>query len=155
MNKAFVKDPEPLEPTCPAPEGCGGTGEPVSDETLAAWLTEDLRASLAHEAYWCTSATCEVAWFDAWGTSIPITVLRHPVWPKHPESPVCPCFGMTADDIETDARNNDPTRLRSLIEKSESPAAACLTKTPSGQCCIPEVRRLYMRWRVAPEEDAD
>ena len=74
-------------------------------------------------------------------------------WPKDPAAPLCPCFGMTREDVIEDAGRKDPSRLRDLIKKSEGPDAECATRAPDGRCCVTQARRLYLRHqRPDPEE---
>ena len=40
-----------------------------------------------------------------------------------------------------------PTRIRQLVARSQSPEARCATLAANGQCCLPEVRKLYMKLR--------
>jgi bacterioferritin-associated ferredoxin len=73
--------------------------------------------------------------------------LRHPVYPKDPQAPICACFGLTAEEVEADVAEGGVTRVRALIEKAKSPAAHCGTAAASGQSCIGEVQRYFMKLR--------
>ena len=102
MNKAFVREPEPAEPRCPAHEGCDGIGTPVTRMTLLAHLPEDNAQSFAESSYYCGNPNCQIVYFDAWGTTVLKTALRSLAYPKSPTAPVCPCFGITAQEIRED-----------------------------------------------------
>jgi hypothetical protein len=70
-----------------------------------------------------------------------------PVYPKDPAAPLCACFGLTAEDVEADVAEGGVTRVRAVIEKAKSPAAQCQIRAASGQSCIGEVQRYYMKHR--------
>ena len=153
MNKAFVKEDDDREPRCPQPEGCGGPGVAVPPATVAAQAPETAVAALSDDVLYCLDPACEVGYFDPWGATIPATALASLSWPKDPNAPLCPCFGMTREDVIEDAERKDPSRLRELIAKSEGPDASCTTRTPDGRCCVTEARRLYLRHlQPDPEE---
>lgn len=152
MNKAFVKEDDDKEPRCPQPEGCGGPGVAVPAETVTAQVRDPGADTLSGDVLFCVDPQCSVGYFDPWGATIPARTLASLCWPKDPTAPVCPCFGLTREDVVEDATRRDPTRLRELIKKSEGPDAACATLTPDGRCCIPEARRLYMR-HLQPEAE--
>ena len=150
MNKAFVREPEPTEPRCPAPEGCDGFGTPVTRRTLLAQLPQDTARSFSESAYYCPNPGCQVAYFDAWGTSVSKTALRSLTYPKSPTAPVCFCFGITAEQIRKEAEAGRKDRVRELLAKAESPAARCETESPSGASCVAEIRRLFLK-HFSPE----
>ncbi len=145
MNKAFVSEPEPAEPRCPTPNGCDSLGQRVTRKTLESQLSEDQIATLADKAYYCSSPGCLVAYFDDWGTAVPASALRTSAYPKDPEAPICPCFGVSAEEIRTNAEAGSRERIRELLEKAESHEARCETCSPSGESCVTEVRRLFLQ----------
>ena len=59
------------------------------------------------------------------------------------------CFGLTEQDVDDDLSEGTPRRIRELLAKSKSPAAHCETAAVSGQCCMAEVQKFYMRGREA------
>ncbi len=67
------------------------------------------------------------------------------MYPKDPQAPVCGCFGITLDQIEADARAGIVEHVRELLAKAKSDQAQCHTKAASGQPCIGEVQRAYMK----------
>lgn len=144
MNKAFVKDPEPGEPRCPPPAGCAGIGVPVTRATLLAQLPGDVARRFADSACYCPSPSCEVAYFDAWGTVASRDALRRQAYPKSPAAPVCACFGITAGEIREAAEAGDKERVREMLSRAEGPDARCATESPSGGSCAVEVRRIFM-----------
>jgi Zinc binding domain len=140
MSRAFMKDPEPGDPRCP---GCGGLGEPVGPTTMDAHLAAAARAPLGASAFYCADASCRTAYFNAWGAAVPADQVTGPAWPKDPEAPICPCFGMKAADVLADAREGRKERVKALVEKSRGPEARCATSAPDGVCCVPKVMRLF------------
>ncbi len=145
MNKAFVKEPEDTGAAhCPR---CGSLGVQVGDETLTAQLSDEDRRNLPETAYFCPFARCEVAYFDLFERTVAVDRLSRSVYPKDPDAPICPCFGFTCDEIEQDLSEGVVDRVRALLAKTKTSDAQCTTKAPSGQCCMPEVQRYYMKRR--------
>lgn len=143
MNKAFVREPdEPDDAHCPR---CGAIGSSVSGATIAAHLREDLHSPLGSSAFFCVSASCEVAYFDTNGQTITTPQLRTAIYPKHPEAPICACFGLKADDVAADARAGNPAGVRMLIERSKTQSDKCATLAADGKCCVDEVQRVYLK----------
>ncbi len=145
MNKAFIKEPEETGAAhCPR---CGSLGVPVGNETLSAQLAAEDRRNLPETAFFCPFARCEVVYFDQFERTVTAERLPQPVYPKDPDAPICACFGFTCEEIEADVSEGGATRVRELLAKSKSPAARCTVLAPSGQCCMPEVQRYFMRLR--------
>ena len=140
MSRAFVRDPEPGEPRCPA---CGGLGEAVNPATLEAQAPPEKRPALGHAAFWCGSADCALGYFTAWGASVPAAELKGKAWPKDPTAPICPCTGLTADDVIADAKAGRKERVKALLGTSTGPEARCAERCPDGLPCIPRVFRLF------------
>ena len=149
MNKAFVREPDDTgQRHCPR---CGSLGIAVQAPTLVSFLNEEARANLAETAFYCPFAKCEVAYFDDFERIAKVDALLKPAYPKDPEAPVCGCFGLTLEDIEQDVDEGGVSRVRALLAKSQSPEARCATMSPTGQCCMPEVQRIFMRLRTAAQ----
>lgn len=147
MNKAFVREPDDTgQRRCPR---CDSLGVRVYDETLNAHLNAAARETLSDVAFFCPFPRCEVAYFDDFERHVSIESMAGPTWPKHPSAPLCACFGFSIDDLEHDIREGGVTRVRELLAKSKSPEARCRVTAPSGQCCMPEVQKLFMRMREA------
>jgi len=145
MNKAFIKEPEDTgQSYCPQ---CGSLGVAVREETLAAFLTDDARRDLADTAFFCPFSRCDVAYFDIFERTARTNSVRQLIYPKDPEAPICGCFGLTAADIDQDLQEGVVTRVKALLAQAKGPAANCQTRSPSGQCCVSEVQRYYMRHR--------
>ncbi len=145
MNKAFVREPdEPDDLHCPR---CRAIGQPVEAATIVARLRDGQRHTLGSSACFCPTASCEVAYFDAYGQSIAAALLNRPVYPKDPDAPVCACFHLKANDILADAAANNPAGVRELIRLSKTPRADCAVKSANGRCCVPEVQRIYLKAR--------
>ncbi len=145
MNKAFIREPDDTgQGHCPA---CGSLGIAVERETWQAHVRRELAAGLAEAAFFCPFPRCDVVYFDMFERRVTSEALNEPVYPKDPHAPVCACFGLTADEIETDARAGDVTRVRELLKKAESGQALCRTKAASGRPCTADVQREYLKAR--------
>ncbi len=145
MNKAFIKEPEDTgEAHCPR---CGSLGVAVGDATLSAQLSADDRRNLPETAWFCPFARCEVAYFDQFERTVEAHRLSRLIYPKDPDAPICACFGFTCEEIEADVNEGGATRVRELLAKSKSPEARCTVMSPSGQCCMGEVQRYFMKLR--------
>ncbi|HEY5312868.1 MAG TPA: hypothetical protein VIK18_10125 [Pirellulales bacterium] len=146
MNKAFIKEPEQSDSAyCPR---CGSLGIAVGEATLAAQLPPEAQAAIAKAAFFCPFPTCEVGYFDSFERVVPASKLVRPAYPKEPEAPLCACFGFTRDDIEDDLNEGGVRRVRELLAKAGRGDAPCLVKAASGQSCMSEVQRYFMRRRA-------
>ena len=150
MSKAFTRESEPEAPRCPLPAGCGGIGVPVSRKTLLAQLPEDLARAFAESAYYCRSPSCPVAYFDAWGTQAPASMLQRQSYPKSAAAPLCSCFGITAEAIRQEAEVGRKDLMRELVARAESNEAQCEIKAPCGSSCLVEARRVFLKHFPTP-----
>ena len=98
-------------------------------------------------AFFCPFAKCEVVYFDMFERRVTVDQLRHGVYPKDPQAPICGCYGMTLAEVEADAQAGEVARVRELLSKAKSGHAPCRTESASGQPCTAEVQRAYMRAR--------
>ena len=146
MSRAFVREPESSADYCPR---CGSKGESVGRETIQAHLPEGKPAPLADPANFCPSPRCDVVYFDAFEQILTTGDLNGPVYPKDPDAPICPCFGLTRQDVEQDVREGVVTRVKAILEKAKSPEARCLHKAVNGQPCTAFVQKCYMQCREA------
>lgn len=144
MNKAFVRENDATEGRCPR---CGSPGSVVFHETLRAHLPPDIVEHLTDSAFFCGQPRCPVVYFDLFDRTVEESAVKIPVYPKDPAAPLCACFGLTRDDVEEDIREGTVARTRACIERAKSPEARCATTSPSGQSCIAEVQRYYMKLR--------
>lgn len=144
MNKAFVREPDSTEVLCPR---CGAAGTAVPRVTVESHLSPEARRPLAATAFFCPTPNCSVAYFDAFEAEVPAAALTQPVYPKDAAAPLCPCFGLTREDVADDVAEGTPRRIRELLAKSKTPAAHCETASPTGHCCLPEVQRYYFKLR--------
>ena len=149
MNKAFVKEQDDPGNRCPR---CGTVGQVVYQATIEVHVPADLLSNLAQTAHFCPSATCEVGYFDQFERTIPADRLERRVYPKHPEAPICPCFGLTCEDVEADARDGVVTRIREHLRRAQSDEARCSETAANGQSCIAAVQRLFMQHRGRSSE---
>jgi hypothetical protein len=145
MNKAFVREPEfDGRAYCPR---CGALGTPVGAAAMNTHISLPARSRFADEAWFCAYPPCSVAYFNLFESVVTVDELNGPVTPKDRQAPLCACFGLTVDDVEADVAEGTPTRIRQLVARSQSPEARCATLAANGQCCLPEVRKLYMKLR--------
>jgi hypothetical protein len=144
MNKAFVRESDSTEVLCP---GCSAAGIDVPRATIQCHVQPQALRTLATTAFFCPTPNCRVAYFDALEAQVGVDALQRPVYPKDPQAPLCPCFGLTRDDVDADVAEGTPRRIRELLARSKSPEAHCQTASPIGRCCIPEVQRYYFKVR--------
>lgn len=144
MNKAFVREQDSDVRHCPY---CGSLGQAVTMATLDHWLIPACRAELGDRAMFCPHPPCEVAYFDQFERSVTTEYLTHPAWPKSADAPICACFGLTCEDVETDIEEDVVTRVRSVVERSKTKEARCATLAANGQSCVAEVQRYYFKLR--------
>ena len=144
MNKAFVREPEQMADYCPR---CGSQGEPVTAETLRAWLTEEQRRGLAEPANFCPAPQCEVVYFDAFERYLLSRDVARPVYPKDPSAPVCACFGLTRDDIEQDVQEGGNTPRQSRGPAGEIAGGQCRHHAANGRSCVPYIQKYFQQCR--------
>jgi hypothetical protein len=144
MNKAFVREPDVTEVLCPK---CGAIGESALRVAFESHVPPESRRPLAASVYFCPTASCPVAYFDAFEATVPVEELRRPVYPKSSTAPLCSCFPFTLDDVKEDVAEGTPTRIRALLAKSKTEAARCDELSPTGRCCIPDVQRCYFKMK--------
>lgn len=145
MNKAFVREPDQDAIYCP---DCGAAGVAVPEAVLARYIPADKRPRLGASCFFCETPTCAVAYFDTVEDSVTVGELAHPVYPKDPTAPICPCFGVGCDAIELDlAEGGVPHRTRDLVARAKSDEARCGQCSPSGRSCVADVQRYYIRGR--------
>jgi hypothetical protein len=142
MNKAFLREPDQSDSRCPA---CLAIGQSVGAPTLAAQLPGELRRRFADSAWFCRTETCPVVYFDDFGARVERAELPRAVPIKDADAPLCGCFGLTREDIETDVAEGVVTRTKAVVLKAQSPDARCETQSPSGQPCVAEVQSYYVR----------
>jgi hypothetical protein len=143
LNKAFIREPEQDERAfCPR---CGSVGIPVLGGPLDRFIRPDARAKLLHDAWFCNSPTCDVAYFNLTGSVVSTRELTRPVYPKDPEAPICACFGYTYDDAAADVAEAAPQRTRELLAKAKTAPADCSSLAAGGQSCVAAVQSLYLK----------
>jgi len=145
VSRAFIKEPEAPEPSCPSPPGCGGVGVPVSRVTLEARLRPEAAARFAGAGYFCPDPVCAVAYFDAAGERALREEMVAPAWPKNQGAPLCACFRVAREAFEDFGRRGDKAAMRDFLARTESPEARCASCAADGRCCAPEARRVFLR----------
>ena len=129
----------------------GGGREPALRAAFETYVSAERGDRWQLSTYFCPTPTCEVAYFDAFEAVVMVNALTAGVYPKDPAAPLCPCFGLTLEDVEADVAEGTPTRIRALLAKSNTPAARCDELSPTGRSCIPDVQRCYLKLRGTHE----
>ena len=146
MNKAFIREPEPDgRAFCPR---CGSLGVPVEYGPLDAHILPEFRNKVGDFAWFCAFPRCDAAYFNLFDAVVSIAELNGPVYPKDLDAPICPCFGLTYDDVAADAAEGTPRRIRENLARSQSDEARCESLAPDGRNCITAVQELYVRLRM-------
>ena len=152
MNKAFVREPDDDGRSyCPQ---CKALGRPVEKGPLDTHIRQESRAKIGDAAWFCAYPLCDVAYFNLFGAIIRMEELNAPVYPYDPNAPICACFGLTYDDVESDVHDEKPSRIRELLAKSKTPEARCHELAADGICCMGAVQELYMRLRNQTADNA-
>jgi hypothetical protein len=146
MNKAFTREPDSADALCPR---CGALGEAVDRVTIEALVQPQVLDRLAPSASYCPTPVCEVVYFDAFERAVTTDELVRPVYPKDPDAPICPCFGVCTQAIEQDIAEGTVERTRQLVAQAKSPEAHCRVMSVNGRSCATEVQRYYMRRKNA------
>ncbi len=147
MSRAFLREADAPEPRCPEPAGCGGRGVSVTEFTLRAHVGEEAVRELRGELFLCPDPHCDVAYFDAAHGRLTVDRLRAHGWPKDPDAPVCPCVGVTENDVEDFARDGRTDLMRAFLARTEGPEARCLARRLDGQSCVTDARRIFLAAR--------
>lgn len=142
-----MKEGEAPDPRCPS---CQAPGDLVAPATLDAQLSPDDRRALGDRAYYCPGPSCPTAYFSAWDATVPLARLRSRTWPKDPDSPICPCFGLKESDIVDDARSGRKNRVLEIREEADAPDARCPGLCPDGRSCVTLVMRIFRENFSAP-----
>lgn len=146
MNKAFVREPEPDgRAFCPL---CGSLGIPVEHGALDTHIRAEFRDKLGDSAWFCCFPRCDGAYFNLFGIVVSGEELNSLVYPKDLDAPICPCFGLTYDDVAADVAEGVPRRIRENLMRSQSDEARCKTLAADGRNCITAVQELYTRLRA-------
>jgi len=112
---------------------------------MQAFLTPELRRRFADTASFCRVESCPVVYFDEFGGRVDRNELSVPIPIKDPEAPLCGCFGLTREDIETDIAEGVVTRTKAVVLKAQSDAGRCTTHSPNGRPCLAEVQGYFVR----------
>ncbi len=147
MNKAFVREPNADgRVLCPR---CGTPGTAVGTGPLDTHIQESVRSRMGDSGWYCRHPACHVAYFNMFEQAVLVSELRSPVYPYDVDAPICACFGLTWEDVDADARDAAPMRIRELLRQAKSPAARCQLLAVDGQCCIRDVQHLYLKLHKA------
>lgn len=143
MNKAFVREPDAdARVLCPR---CGSVGHNVGNGPIELYVPPALQDQMRNAAWYCSNAACEVVYYNMFEQTVRASELMASAYPYDSEASVCACFGFTLQDIEADADEAEPLRIRALLARSQSAEARCQAVAVDGRCCMREVQRLYMK----------
>lgn len=143
-TEAPAPNPSKEADACPR---CHTRGKPVDNVTLKSLLTPAaMRRLEPHAAHrFCRTPECPVVYFavSAVFTETDVTV---PVFQKARggSTPVCYCFGYTADSI-IGAVNHDGKSavVAQITEYVDAGACACELRNPQGSCCLGNVAQVF------------
>lgn len=145
MNKAFVREPDAdARVTCPR---CGSSGNAVGNGPVERYVPPALQDQMRNAAWCCSNTACDVVYYNMFEQTVRASELVTPIYPYDPDAPICACFGFTLRDVEADADEHQPLRIRALLARSQSPEARCQAVAADGRCCMREVQRLYMKFK--------
>lgn len=145
MNKAFLKEiDETGDARCPR---CGSLGTPVFRTTFEAHLRPEGAAIFSDTAMFCEFPACDVAYFDHLQRVADVSLLKHQVYPKSLDAPICGCFGFTIDQIEEDVAEGGNRRVKEMWQRGNSEEARCSLNSPNGQSCLPAIQRYFLKLR--------
>ncbi|MFM7070306.1 MAG: hypothetical protein ACKO38_00725 [Planctomycetota bacterium] len=145
MNKAFVREPDVTDELCPR---CGAIGVPVQRSVVLRHVRDPATVSIAEVANFCPSAGCDVVYFDMFERTVALPAVRTPVYPKASDAPICACFGLTTEDIDRDLSEGVATRTKACLMKARTAEARCGELSPTGQPCVAEVQRYFLRHKA-------
>lgn len=74
-----------------------------------------------------------------------VSELKHSVYPKDFDAPICRCFGFTTSEIDLDLSEGGVSRTKALLERAKNESTHCETLAANGRSCIPDVQRYYMQ----------
>jgi hypothetical protein len=140
MSRAFMKEGDEPEPRCPS---CGTLGETVGAVTLEQHVTPEDHEAIGDRALYCPNPACTTAYFNAWAAVVPHDRIKGGTYPKDRQGPICPCTGLRAADVVSDARAGRKDRIKDLRDRSEGPESRCILLCPDGKSCVTRVMRLF------------
>ncbi len=89
--------------------------------------------------YFCSSAGCDLVYFDAQGLRITGELLRQPVGQKQTGEArvLCYCFGVSLGDWL-----QNPSVRAFVMTQTKAGVCACEIRNPSGRCCLGDFPKL-------------
>lgn len=120
-------------------------GTSVGNGPIELYVPSALQDQMRNAAWCCTNSSCEVVYYNMFEQTVRAAELLTSVYPYDPNAPLCACFGFTLQDVEDDADEAQPLRIRALLARSQSAEARCQAVSVDGRCCMREVQRLYMK----------
>lgn len=137
------KNEKKISADCPK---CTNAGRLVKRITIEHLLREEKLSSMRERQYFfCSTPTCDVAYFSKSGDIFYKTDLKVRVGIKEAEEPipVCYCFSYTKkmilDDIMQNGHSTIATKIRDEINKG---LCRCEITNPEGFCCLGNVRKI-------------
>lgn len=144
--------------TSPSPEvavvgcpGCGERGISVELTSVKAQLREQALARSACASHrFCRTATCDVVYYDEFGSTYRRADVRVPIWQKEPagDRVICYCFGENersiADEIARRGSSHAVARVRDHVQAGR---CACETRNPRGACCLGDLTAIVQEFQ--------
>jgi hypothetical protein len=134
------------EPALDRCRECGAKGRRVSAETMESLLKPQALARMRDAAYFFDrSPECAVVYFsndaESYFAKDELTV-RVGIKEKDPPTPLCYCFGHTAESARAELVATGRTTIAEKIEAEiRAGNCSCEVTNPSGSCCLGEVHR--------------
>ena len=132
-----------LTSKCPA---CGSEGKRVPARTVKSMLSVSLRNVLGDDYRFCTTDTCDVAYFSANGQSLfTKSQVREKIYQKETNIEdvfVCYCFRHTRGEINKASIEAQAEILAEINAGVQAGQCACDIRNPQGSCCLGNVHKL-------------
>ncbi|MBL4867985.1 MAG: hypothetical protein JKY67_16575 [Pseudomonadales bacterium] len=143
MNDCCGSPKPRIKTPCPA---CAKEAATVQYQTVLHQLRSPLKLKAdEREYYFCSSLTCDTAYFDKTGRSFNTDEIRGEIGQKStsPDRMICYCFDISAFQIETEIRNHGASISKEkVIALTQAKLCACEIQNPSGLCCLAEFKKI-------------
>ncbi|MDH4229005.1 MAG: hypothetical protein OEW11_04550 [Nitrospirota bacterium] len=132
-------DRDPL--ACPV---CGERGHGVDASTATSFVPAVHLDEAGGGGFWfCDTPGCAVAYYPPGGTPVFAGEIDIAVGIKSPDPAAlwCYCFGITRQAVRERMASTDPASAE-IARRIRAEGCDCVTKNPSGQCCLGAIRAL-------------
>ena len=128
--------------SCPS---CKAACKSVTMRTLYHQVSfpENLKIGI-DQYYFCADKNCAIAYFSLSGLSIAKQVLRSA--DDLQNAKLCYCFDIDVADYKAALQQNTAELIKQfVVEKTQAGDCACVTRNPSGKCCLADFKQLEIR----------